>query len=157
MLAVRSLLSHLVNSRGRGYARRGSNESPPWPRHRANDETPGGNQVSQSAAARAQGTMPAPGLRNIYACLVHESQECVIDLVRNLRCLDPDSSVLLYNGGSDPRLLEPASCFEKLGALIHPDSRRVDVRTLHEFALACMSYASRQLSFDTLTIVDSDH
>jgi hypothetical protein len=112
--------------------------------------------VSQSAAARAQSTLPAAGLRNIYACLVHESQECVIDLVRNLRCLDPDSSVLLYNGGSDPRLLEPASCFEKLGALIHPECRPVDVRTLHEFALACMSYVSRELSFDTITIVDSD-
>jgi hypothetical protein len=112
--------------------------------------------VSQSAAARAQRTLPAPGLRNIYACLVHESQECVIDLVRNLRCLDPDSSVLLYNGGPDSRLLEPASCFDKLGALIHPESRPVDMSTLHEFALACMSYATRQLSFDTLTIVDSD-
>jgi Methyltransferase domain len=112
--------------------------------------------VSQSAAARAQNTLPAAGLRNIYACLVHESQECVIDLVRNLRCLDPDSSVLLYNGGDDPRLLEPASCFDKLGALIHPESRPVDMRTLHEFALACMSYASRHLCFDTLTIVDSD-
>lgn len=100
--------------------------------------------------------MPAPGLRNVYACLVHESQECVIDLVRNLRCLDPESSVLLYNGGPDRRLLEPASCFEKLGAVIHPESRPVDVRTLHEFALACMGYASAHLSFDTLTIVDSD-
>lgn len=112
--------------------------------------------MSQSAAARAQRTMPAPALRNIYACLVHESQECVIDLVRNLRCLDPDSSVLLYNGGSDRRLLEPASCFDKLGAIIHPESRPVDTRTLYEFALACMSYATRHLGFDTLTIVDSD-
>jgi hypothetical protein len=112
--------------------------------------------VSQSAAARIQKTLPAPVVRNVYACLVYEAQECVIDLVRNLRCLDPDSIVLLYNGGDDPRLLEPTSCFDKLGALIHPQSRPIDSRTLHEFALACMSYATQRLSFDTLTIVDSD-
>lgn len=112
--------------------------------------------MSESAAARAQRVGPAPAVRNLYACLVHESQECVIDLVRNLRCLDPDSSVLLYNGGPDPRLLEPVSCFEKLGALVYPDSRPLDLRTLHEFALACMRYATQNLSFDTLTIVDSD-
>jgi len=43
---------------------------------------------------------------NIFACLVHESQECVIDLVRNLRFFDPSSLVLLYNGGRDTRLLD---------------------------------------------------
>src|SRR3954463_11943263 len=95
-------------------------------------------------------------VRNVYACLVHESQECVIDLVRNLRCLDPDSLVLLYNGSTDAQLLEPRSCFDKLGAHVHPDPRPVDLRTLHEFALACMRYADERLSFDTLTIVDSD-
>jgi hypothetical protein len=112
--------------------------------------------VSESAAARAHRVRPAPALRNVYACLVHESQECVIDLVRNLRCLDPESSVLLYNGGPDPKLLQPLSCFDKLGAFVHPDSRAVDTDTLHEFALACMRYALVHVPFDTLTIVDSD-
>lgn len=112
--------------------------------------------MSHSAAARAERAMPASTLRNVYACLVQESQECVVDLVRNLRCLDPDSSVLLYNGGADPRLLEPASCFQKLGALVHPEGRPIDATTRHEFALACLRYATRQLTFDTLTIVDSD-
>jgi hypothetical protein len=112
--------------------------------------------VSESAAARAHGIRPAPALRNVYACLVQESQECVIDLVRNLRCLDPESSLLLYNGGPDPRLLEPISCFDKLGAFVHPDGRPLDSRTLHEFALACMRYALQRVPFDTLTIVDSD-
>jgi hypothetical protein len=28
-------------------------------------------------------------LRNIFACLVHENTDCVIDLVRNLHFLDP--------------------------------------------------------------------
>jgi methyltransferase family protein len=98
----------------------------------------------------------APTLRNVYACLVHEAQECVVDLVRNLRCLDPDATVLLYNGGTDARLLEPASCFDKLGARVHPSPRPVDARTLHEFALDCMRFADAQLAFDTLTIVHSD-
>jgi hypothetical protein len=97
-----------------------------------------------------------PSLRNVYACLVHESQECVVDLVRNLRCLDPEAAVLLYNGGNDARLLEPASCFDKLGARLHPSPRPVNARTLHEFALDCMRFAEAHMSFDTLTIVDSD-
>ena len=95
-------------------------------------------------------------VRNVYACLVHESQECVVDLVRNLRCLDPQSAILLYNGGSDEALLHPESCFEKLGARVHPDPRPVDASTIIEFALDCMRFARDNLSFDTLTIVDSD-
>ncbi len=99
---------------------------------------------------------PESGLRNVFACLVHESQECVVDLVRNLRCLDPESVVLLYDGSSDGRLLEPVSCFDKLGARVHPSPRPIDASTLHLFALDCMRFARQELPFDTLTIVDSD-
>ena len=112
--------------------------------------------MSQAAAPEVRDARAAPALRNVYACLVHESQECVVDLVRNLRRLDPESHVLLYNGGGDARLLEPRSCFEKLGALVHPDPQPVDMRTLHEFALRSMRHANESLSFDVLTIVDSD-
>ena len=79
-----------------------------------------------------------------------------MDLVRNLRCLDPESSVLLYDGSVDARLLEPSSCFEKLGARVHPSPRPIDARSLHLFALDCMRFACSELPFDTLTIVDSD-
>jgi hypothetical protein len=34
-------------------------------------------------------------IRNIFACLVHENQERLIDLVWNLRALDPVSTLLL--------------------------------------------------------------
>ena len=95
-------------------------------------------------------------LRNVYACLVHESQECVVDLVRNLRCLDPDSPILLYNGGDDSSLLSPRSCFDKLGARIHPSPRPIEAGNVYQFALDCMQYAGDELGFDTLTIVDSD-
>lgn len=99
---------------------------------------------------------PESGLRNVYACLVHESQECVVDLVRNLRCLDPESVVLLYDGSADGKLLEPISCFDKLGARVHPSPRSIDSGSLHLFALDCMRFARQELPFDTMTIVDSD-
>src|SRR5262245_44150622 len=101
-------------------------------------------------------TRAAAALRNVYACLVHESQECVVDLVRNLRCLDPDSTILLYNGGADGSLLQPRSCFDKLGARIHTNPRPIEASKVYQFALDCMQFALDELGFDTLTIVDSD-
>ncbi|HVZ32262.1 MAG TPA: class I SAM-dependent methyltransferase, partial [Polyangiaceae bacterium] len=95
-------------------------------------------------------------VRNVYACLVHEAQECVVDLVRNLRCLDPESAILLYEGAPGEGLLQPRSCFEKLGARVHPSPRPITTSTIHEFALDCLRYAQDELSFETLTVIDSD-
>jgi hypothetical protein len=94
--------------------------------------------------------------RNVFACLVHESLECVIDLVRNLRALDPASTLLLYNGGTDPDLLNHGFPFERYGAELHPSPRPLDWGRLHDFALDCMEFALEAIPFDTLTIVDSD-
>ncbi len=94
--------------------------------------------------------------RNVFACLVHESQECVIDLVRNLRCHDPDSVILLYNGGQNPSLLNHGFPFARYGATLHPQPRPMKWGWLHGFALDCMRYALDNFTFDTLTIVDSD-
>jgi predicted O-methyltransferase YrrM len=114
----------------------------------------------QSAALEAPmepTTPPGPTpIRNIFACLVHESPECVADLVRNLRHLDPNSAVLLYNGSPDPNLLDGAIPFELLGAVLHPSPRPMRWGRLHDFALDCMRFALVHLPFDTLTIVDSD-
>lgn len=96
------------------------------------------------------------GIRNIFACLVHENQECVIDLLRNLRYLDPDSTVLLYNGGDDEGLLDGGFPWESYGAVVHPQPRPNAWGRLHDFALDCMEFALEHLPFDTLTIVDSD-
>ena len=93
--------------------------------------------------------------RNVFACLVHESWECVIDLVRNLRFLDPSSTILLYNGGDDPDLLKRFP-LESMAAIVHPSARPMQWGRLHDFALDCMQFALSELSFDTLTIVDSD-
>ena len=95
-------------------------------------------------------------LRNVFACLVHENQECVIDLVRNLRFLDPSSAVLLYNGGPDPNLLRAGFPFERYGAILHPSPQPMAWGRLHDFALDCMRFALQEIPFDTITIVDSD-
>jgi predicted O-methyltransferase YrrM len=95
-------------------------------------------------------------LRNIFACLVHESQECIIDLVRNLKALDPSSTMLLYNGSTNPNLLSHKSPVTNYGALIHPSPRPLSWGRLHEFALDCIEFALATNDFDTLTIVDSD-
>jgi hypothetical protein len=95
-------------------------------------------------------------IRNIFACLVHESPDCVIDLVRNLRALDPGSLILLYNGGRDPNLLIGHFPFERHGAVLHPSPRPAEWGHLHYFALDCMKWACDNYPFDALTIVDSD-
>lgn len=108
---------------------------------------------SSSASIHDQPDIP---IRNVFACLVHESQECVVDLVRNLRYLDPASEILLYNGGTDTELLGNSFPFEKYGAIIVPGPRKQSWGKLHDFALHCMEFALEHLTFETMTIVDSD-
>jgi predicted O-methyltransferase YrrM len=95
------------------------------------------------------------GLRNIFACLVHERPETVIDLVRNLRRLDPDSTILLYNGGSDPGLLDRRFTADGREPLVHPRPRPQRWGALHEFVVDCLEFAD-EIGFDALTAVDSD-
>jgi hypothetical protein len=47
----------------------------------------------------------------------------VIDLVRNLHCLDPASTILLYDGG-DPPVLNRRFPFARVGAIRHPAPSR---------------------------------
>jgi predicted O-methyltransferase YrrM len=94
--------------------------------------------------------------RNIFACLVHESQECIIDLIQNLKALDPTSAILLYNGSANPDLLNQSLPLARSGAEVHPNPRPLSWGRLHEFALDCMEFALERHSFDTLTVVDSD-
>lgn len=95
-------------------------------------------------------------LQNVYACLVHESEDCIIDLVRNLHYLDPDAAILLYNGGQQTGLMKQQFPFSKFNAHIHPSPVPVKWGYLHSFALNCMEYALEHFPFDTITIVDSD-
>jgi len=95
-------------------------------------------------------------LRNVFACLVHDRRECIVDLLRNLRCQDADSAILLYNGGTDPWLLDKHTLARRYGAIVHPQSRPLAWGRLHDFAFDCMRLALETMPFDTLTIVDSD-
>lgn len=95
-------------------------------------------------------------LKNIFACLVHEKEDCILDLVRNLHFHDPSSIILLYNGGTNPNLLQNKFLFEPFGVAVHPNPKPQHHGYLHTFALDCMAYALEHFSFDTFTIVDSD-
>jgi hypothetical protein len=100
--------------------------------------------------------LAASSVRNVYACLVHEARDCVLDLCRNLRHLDPQSAILLYNGGSDPALLGPDPAFQRLGVVVHPSPRPMRWGSLHDFAFDCMRFALAEQPFDLFTVVDSD-
>ena len=95
-------------------------------------------------------------MRNVFACLVHERQESVVDLVRNLSHLDPDSRILLYDGGRDPGLLRRRFTVDGPEPLVHPEPRPMRWGALHQFAIDSMRFALAEAPFDTLTIVDSD-
>lgn len=94
--------------------------------------------------------------RNVYICLVHERKDSVVDLVRNLQYCDPESAIMLYNGGLDADLLSDDPVFRSGGVLIHPAPRPMQHGYLHGFALDCMELALEELGFDAMTIVDSD-
>ncbi len=95
-------------------------------------------------------------VKNIYACLVHESQDCIRDLICNLHYTDPDSVILIYNGSMNPKLIPADFSFENFGAVVHPKPSPAKHGYLHQFALESMQFALDNFNFDCLTIVDSD-
>jgi glycosyltransferase involved in cell wall biosynthesis len=95
-------------------------------------------------------------LKNVYACLVHEREDCIIDLVRNLHYHDPGSVILLYNGSENPGLLTGNFPYKNYNAVIHPSPVPQKHGYLHKFALDCMEYALENFTFDIFTNVDSD-
>ena len=95
-------------------------------------------------------------LKNVYACLVHENEDCIIDLVRNLHYHDPDSTILVYNGGTDQHLFQTDFPYSKFGVVFHPKPIPAIHGYLHSFAFDCMEFAQENISFDCFTIVDSD-
>ncbi len=101
---------------------------------------------------------PAAGRRslaNVYAMLVHERPECLIDLVRNLRFHDPVSPILLYDGSAHGGLIDRRLPWARWGVEIVPDPRPMKWGALHGFALDCIAHLGRR-DYDILSIVDSD-
>lgn len=95
-------------------------------------------------------------IQNVFACLVHESFECILDLLQNLRYFDPQSRILLYNGGEDTNLLPPDFPWENYNATVHPAPQPMRWGRLHDFVFDSLEFLLRGPHFDTLTIVDSD-
>jgi len=102
-------------------------------------------------------TVSAPHrpVANVHACLVHERPDCVIDLVRNLRRLDPVSPILLYDGGPRGDLLDPALPWDRWGVERVANPRPMRWGALHGFALDCIDHLKGR-DYETMTIVDSD-
>ena len=116
----------------------------------------GGRDMTGSAnreASTSAGTAPFVSLN---ACLVHERPEVVMDLVANLRTLDPNGPILLYDGSPDGRLLTDPKVPRGPGVHIHPQPRPMKWGRLHDFAIDSMRWALANTTFDALTIVDSD-
>jgi len=100
---------------------------------------------------------PAHPLHNVYACLVHERLDCVIDLVRNLRHLDGESRILLYDGSNGGNLLDARLPWPRWGVEIVPKARPIKWGKLHNFALDCARHLQTTgARYDAMTIVDSD-
>jgi hypothetical protein len=101
-------------------------------------------------------TSAAPrALANVYAVLVHERPECVIDLVRNLRWHDDASPIVLYDGSPAGTLIDPRLPWARWGVEAAPHPRPMKWGKLHGFALDCIAHLGRR-DYDCLTIVDSD-
>src|SRR5665213_3603909 len=129
-----------------------------WPLYFQNDFMPKQiNHPSSETLIKKSGTADQPFLiKNVYACLVHEQKDCVLDLVHNLHYHDPTSVILLYNGGTDKELLAGRSDLEKYGVIFYPTPVSQKWGYLYLFAVQCMEFAVANLAFDTITFVDSD-
>jgi hypothetical protein len=101
---------------------------------------------------------PADGPRftQVFSVLVHESADCVMDLLRNLRFFDPDSPIVLYDGSGGGALLLDAGELEELGVVAHPAPTRAEWSRVHGYMFDCLEYALDRYEFDALTTVDSD-
>jgi glycosyltransferase involved in cell wall biosynthesis len=121
--------------------------------HSGNAELIRLKNVSDAAEYSIQQITP---LKNIFACCVHENEDCVIDLVKNLHYHDPESIILLYNGGDDQQFFSGKFPYAKYNAVICANPKKIRWGYLHDFALDCMGFCLKNYLFDIITIVDSD-
>ncbi|WP_042456805.1 hypothetical protein [Neobacillus dielmonensis] len=88
----------------------------------------------------------------VFAILVHEKREIVDDLLRNVRKFCPNSDIVLYNGGTDPNLLNGVN------VPVCPTSKPLNYGlTTCFFILETMKWLDRiDYDFDILVCLDSD-
>ena len=99
---------------------------------------------------------PKPEFQNVFACLVHEKIDVVLDMVKNLTYFDPHSKIILYNGGHDMKLLKNFDLKQYPNVYIHPKSQPQSYGRLHDFMIDCMLFANDNFNYDTITNCDSD-
>jgi hypothetical protein len=123
----------------------------------ANDTQPKARRAKkQPKIIKAAVDQPKARGWNVFACLVHEKEDCILDMIHNLQFFDPSSIILLYNGGQNPQLFKDQPEFEKPGVVVHPHPSPQKHGYLHQFAIDCMEYALENFAFESFTIVDSD-
>lgn len=86
-----------------------------------------------------------------FAVLVHNKKNLVKELLQNIKTFCPNSSIVLFNGGSDPKLCDG------LGYPVCPDSRKLHYGFLPMYHLDVMKWLeSIQFDYDYLINLDSD-
>jgi hypothetical protein len=93
--------------------------------------------------------------KHTFACLVHERPDVIADLIANLRALEPEATLLLYDGSATGQLLSERLMVDP-NVVIHPTPQPMRWGRLHDFAIDSMRFALQDLDFEALTIVDSD-
>ena len=95
-------------------------------------------------------------IKNVFSCLVHEKPDVIWDMVCNLRCLDPASSVLVYDNSGNAPLLTDRRFYSDPKVFIYPGPKPQSYGALHGYMIDCLRWACQDRGFDTVTNVDSD-
>lgn len=86
-----------------------------------------------------------------FAILVHNRRDAVVDLMDNIRCYCPNSSIVLYNGGDDPKLCKD------MGYKVCPTSRKLKYGVTAVYMLEIMEWLEEiDFRYDVLINLDSD-
>ncbi|OIJ10775.1 hypothetical protein BKP35_13175 [Anaerobacillus arseniciselenatis] len=86
-----------------------------------------------------------------FALLVHNKQELVEQLIENIKCFCPNSTIVLYNGGDDP------SFASNLNIPICPTSKKLNYGNLASFFIETMEWIEEiGIEYDYFINLDSD-
>lgn len=94
-------------------------------------------------------------LKNIFAVLVHEHPDSVVNLIQNLRISDPGSRIILYDGSGCEQIVDCGINWAAMDVEFVPKASRLRWGELHEFAISAIEHAGLS-TYDIMTFVDSD-